>query len=252
MGFSLSASLNEEEFAAHFREHGYVSIPSVLPDENAKRVHKALLESTPWNLVFSDRGKHIDLTSGQLHTMPAQSIKQLQQAIYKQAQDDFQYCYNNYPIYDAYKDGLNKGHVLHHFYEWLDGEEFLKFARVVTGFDDVSFVDAQATRYNPGHFLTSHDDTLEGKKRRAAYIFNFTPDWPPDWGGYLQLLDDDGHIRRGLRPTFNTLNIIAVPQLHNVSLVAPFAGSARFSISGWLRYGDPTIDRRTSGIRESA
>lgn len=239
MSFSLSTSLNREQIAEHFKNDGYVSIAGVLPEENARRVHKTMLEATPWNLVFSDRGKHIDMSSGQLLTMPPQKVRELQQAIYHQARDEFQYCYNNYPIYDAVRDGLNEGHVLHQFYEWMCTDEFIEFGREVTGFDDISFLDAQATRYNPGHFLTAHDDSQDKKNRRAAYIFNFTPDWPPDWGGYLQLLDDDGHIRRGLRPTFNALNIIRVPQFHNVSLVAPFAGSARFSVTGWFRYGEP-------------
>jgi Rps23 Pro-64 3,4-dihydroxylase Tpa1-like proline 4-hydroxylase len=106
------------------------------------------------------------------------------------------------------------------------------------------YVDAQATRYMPGHFLSTHDDAIEGKNRRAAYIFNFTPEWRPDWGGYLQLLDDAGHVRRGLVPSFSTLNILAVPQRHNVSVVAPFAGGMRFAISGWFRYGEkPAMSR---------
>ena len=128
--------------------------------------------------------------------------------------------------------------MLHKFYEWLDSEEFLGFARSVTGFGDIGFVDAQATRFSPGHFLSAHDDSAEGKNRCAAYVFNFTEEWVPDWGGYLQLLDDDGHVRCGLRPRFNVLNIIAVPQLHNVGFVAPFAGAVRLSVTGWLRYGD--------------
>jgi len=238
MSFSLSASLDSAAIAAHFNEHGYVSIPNVLPIENAKRVHKAMLESTSWNLVFNNGDKSVDMTAAQVHAMPPDKARQLQEAIFNEARNGFQYCYNNYPIYDAYKQGLNQGHVLHKFYEWLRGDDFINFARAATGFDDISFLDAQATRYHPGHFLNTHDDTLEGKRRRCAYIFNFTPEWRPDWGGYLQLLDDEGHIRRGLRPTFNTLNIIAVPQQHNVSLVAPFAPRSRLSISGWMRYGE--------------
>lgn len=161
------------------------------------------------------------------------------QGIYAQAQNSFQYCYNNYPIYDAHRAGENKGHLLHDFYEWLNSEVFLDFTREITGFDDISFLDAQATRYKPGHFLTTHDDVAAGKNRRAAYIFGFTMDWPADWGGYLQLLDKDDNIRFGIRPAFNFLSILAVPQKHTVGIVAPFAGGMRFSITGWLRYGDP-------------
>lgn len=238
MGFALSTALDPASLATQFGEHGYVSIPNVLPQENARRIGRALSDFTDWNLVFNDRGKHVDLSSAQVHSMQPQAAQQLQSAIYAQASGDFQYLYNNYPIFDSHRAGRNRSHVLHRFYEWLDGEEFLDFARNVTGFGDISFVDAQATRFSPGHFLSAHDDSAEGKNRRAAYVFNFTENWAPDWGGYLQLLDDEGHVKRGLRPRFNVLNIIAVPQLHNVSFVAPFAAAVRLSVTGWLRYGD--------------
>jgi SM-20-related protein len=238
MAFHLSSSLDNDAILADFSQHGYAHVRNVLPSENARRIHKSLIEKTPWTLAFNNKGQHMNLSAAQLATMPKERINQLQQAIHAQARNDFQYCYSNYPIYDAYEAGLNKGHVLHLFYEWMNGEEFLQFARAATGFSDISFVDAQATRYLPGHFLTTHDDTQEGKNRRAAYIFNFTPDWRTDWGGHLQLLDESGNVRRGLVPSFNTLNILAVPQWHNVSVVAPFAGGMRLSISGWLRYGE--------------
>lgn len=239
MSFCLSKSLDSETINQDFGRQGYVHIPDVLPTENAQRIYKSLLGETPWNLVFTDRGKHVDLLAAQLETMDAGQILKLQQTVYAQAQHDFQYCYQNYPIFDAYKAGLNKGHVLHKFYEWLNNEDFLEFARTATGAGDISFTDAQATRYKPGHFLTTHDDSHQEKNRRAAYIFNFTPDWSADWGGFLQLLDERDDIRFGLKPSFNTLNILAVPQRHNVGIVAPFAGGMCMSISGWLRYGDP-------------
>lgn len=245
MGFSISKALDLAALAAQFREQGYVSIPKVLPEENARRLQRAMSDFTDWNLVFNDRGKHVDLSSSQVHTMPAHTAQQLQAAIYAQARHDFQYCYNNYPIFDAHVQGRNRDHLLHQFFEWLDSDEFLDFARTLTGYDDISFVDAQATRFDPGHFLSCHDDAAEGKNRRAAYIFNLTREWSPDWGGYLQLLDDDGHVRRGLRPSFNVLNLIAVPQPHNVSLVSPFAAASRLSVTGWLRYGES--ERKQAG-----
>ena len=241
MVFSLGKTLDLAAVATHFRKHGYVSIPKVLPDGNAERLRRALLDFTDWNLVFNDRGRHVDLSAVQVHTMQSQTMEQLRSAVYAQARDNFQYFYNNYPIFDAHRQGRNKQHVLHTFYEWLDGDEFLGFVRDVTGFEDISFVDAQATKFDPGHFLGTHDDLAESKNRRAAYIFNLTREWSPDWGGYLQLLDDDGHIRKGLPPSFNVLNLIAVPQPHTVSFVSPFATVSRLSITGWLRYrnGEP-------------
>lgn len=235
MRFRLSASLDLARIHEQFVEQGFAQVADVLSAENAKRVFESLSEQTAWNLVFNDRGKHIDLDGSRISTLAKENLDRLQQAIYAQARNGFQYCYNNYSIYDSYAAGRDRGHLLHRFYEWMNTPEFLDFARATTGYDDISFVDAQATRYLPGHFLTMHDDATLG--RRAAYIFNFTENWRADWGGYLQLLDESGNVRRGLLPKFNVLNIMAVPQAHNVSLVAPFAGAMRLSVSGWFRYG---------------
>jgi len=232
-------TLDRNAIRQKFEQDGFAQVSDVLVSLDAERVYRTLLAGTPWNFVFADHGKHIDMTPDQLESMDKQQTVQLQQAIYAQAQNDFQYCYNNYPILDAHRAGENKGHLLHDFYEWLNGEVFLDFARAITGFDDISYLDAQATRYKPGHFLTTHDDEASGKNRRAAYILGFTMDWPADWGGYLQLFDKDDNMRFGIRPAFNSLNILAVPQKHSVGIVAPFAGGVRFSITGWLRHGEP-------------
>jgi SM-20-related protein len=236
MTFHLNPSLDTATAGCAFAGNRYVQIRDVFPDALARTIHATLVDETPWNLVFNDRGRHIDIDGEQLASIPPAKRRELDQAIYAQARNGFQYCYMNYPIFDAYRAGLNKDHLLHRLFEWLNGDEFLTFARTVTNYADITNVDAQATRFLPGHFLSTHDDIAEGKKRRAAYILNFTPEWSPDWGGYLQLLADNGDVRIGLKPAFNRLNIIDIPQPHNVSLVTPFAAAGRYAITGWLRY----------------
>lgn len=238
MTFKFSQAVDTQRVRDALTSHHYVHVPSILPPENAKRILKVLRESTPWNLVFNHDEKHFDMSVEQLSAMKKPDLNRLQQAIFSQAQQGFQYSYHSYPIFDAARAGQHEGHLLHEFLDWLNDEEFLQFAREATGYDDISFVDAQATRYGPGQFLGTHDDVADTKNRRAAYIFNFTPEWRSDWGGYLQLLDDVGNVRCGLAPTFNALNILTIPQPHNVSFVTPFAGGFRTSISGWFRYGD--------------
>jgi len=76
---------------------------------------------------------------------------------------------------------------------------------------------------------------VAGKQRHAAYVYNLTPAWRADWGGLLLFHGDDGNVTRGLTPSFNALNIFAVPQPHSVSMVTPFAASRRYSVTGWLR-----------------
>ncbi|MDX1517397.1 MAG: 2OG-Fe(II) oxygenase family protein [Woeseiaceae bacterium] len=239
MTYHLAAALDGARLRDDFERQGFVQVQNVLAQESARRVHKALAEHQQWNLVFNQDSKHFDLDDAEIRKLPGHDFARLQAAIHAQAREHFQYLYNNYPIFDAHRAGLNAGSPLHAFYEWLNSAEFLDFARAVTGQDAITFADAKATRYMPGHFLTEHDDSQEGKNRLAAYIFNFTERWRPDWGGYLQLLSDNGDIRHGMMPAFNALNIIDIPQRHSVSYVAPFAGTARLSITGWLRSGSP-------------
>lgn len=222
-----------------YARDGFVQVPDVLSPASAQRVHRCLVDGTPWSRVFNQGGKHVDVAEEQIHALPGADLARLEDAIGAQARDGFQYYYRNYPIHDAVRQGLNEGHLLHAFHAFVNSADFLRLARDLTGCDDITFADAQATCFLPGHFLTEHDDHAEGKDRRAAYIFNFTPAWRPDWGGYLQLYDRHGDVRRGLMPAFNVLNLLAVPQPHSVGQVASFAGAPRLSITGWLRAGEP-------------
>jgi Rps23 Pro-64 3,4-dihydroxylase Tpa1-like proline 4-hydroxylase len=154
----------------------------------------------------------------------------------------FQYLYDNIPVYDAWHRRRGQRALLDEFFEFINGEAFLSLAGAITGAEDIGFADAQATRYRPGHFLTMHDDRVETKDRRAAYVVNLTRLWGPDWGGLTLFMDADGHIEEAFTPRFNALNIFRVPQPHSVSLVAPFAGQNRYAITGWCRAGkDPGV-----------
>ena len=47
--------------------------------------------------------------------------------------------------------------------------------------------------------------------------------------------DGGNEVVETFTPQLNSLSLFSVPQLHQVSLVAPWAGSARYSITGWFR-----------------
>ena len=123
--------------------------------------------------------------------------------------------------------------------EFLNSSAFIGSDRRLTGDSSIALVDANATLYEPGHFLTRHDDAVDGKNRVAAYVLNLTPVWSADWGGILNFHAGDGHVIEGYVPTFNALNVFRVPQMHGVSYVTPFAVAGRFSVSGWFRRAGP-------------
>ena len=117
----------------------------------------------------------------------------------------------------------------------MSSEPMLGLLRVITGCDDISFTDGQATAYGPGDFLTCHDDDVEGAHRRAAYVFGLTRQWRPEWGGLLLFHDDEDRTVAGHVPRFNTLDLFSVPRRHSVSLVTPAAPVRRYAVTGWLR-----------------
>jgi SM-20-related protein len=128
--------------------------------------------------------------------------------------------------------------------EFLNGESFLSFARAVTGDDRIDFVDGQASRYRPGHVLTTHSDLSAGKNRLYAYVLNLTREWRADWGGTLVFHGPDGHVVEGWIPAFNALNLFEVPMSHAVTQVTAFAMRPRLSITGWMRSHQPVGPQR--------
>jgi Rps23 Pro-64 3,4-dihydroxylase Tpa1-like proline 4-hydroxylase len=214
--------------------------PGFLRAEDADRLLSSLQKLDRWNVVTTSRGRHLDLDARGLAAFSDEDRSKFNEAVFAPATRGFQYLFENYPIYDAYYAGTIPDPEISAFFEFLNSEPMLNFARQVTGVEDIAFADAQATRYRAGHFLTGHSDGVEGKNRAAAYVFNLTRDWRPDWGGILNFVGPDGHIEEGFTPTFNALNMFAVPQEHHVSVVAPYAGSERISVTGWFRTGvDP-------------
>jgi hypothetical protein len=234
---TLSSTIDEHLATAAYARFGRVQIAGALTAPCAKRAYECLCNEVPWQLHFNDADRTYDLPANQLQLLPEANRVLLLDAIHAKAQTRFQYLFNNFPIYDAYHAGREHALYVMRMLEFLNSEAFLKFARAVTANRSISLVDAQATLYRGGHFLTCHDDLVEGKARVAAYVLSFTPQWRADWGGILNFLDEGDDVVEGYTPRFNALNIFKVPQRHSVSYVTPFAQAGRYSISGWFRAG---------------
>ncbi len=230
------------DWSASLAEHRRVHIPGLLDSDSAQKLHDSLAGQEQWNLVFNRDGEHVDIGADSTRLWDDAQRSQFEDIVFRQARDGFQYLYKAVPIYDIYHGGLLPGHFFNTLFEFLNGAEFLGFARELVGRDDIGFCDAQATCYEAGHFLTTHDDATAGKNRVAAYVINMTPEWNPNWGGALQFFDDAGNIQQGFTPSFNALNVFLIPQRHAVEYVTPFAAGSRLSITGWLRTGsDPGL-----------
>jgi Rps23 Pro-64 3,4-dihydroxylase Tpa1-like proline 4-hydroxylase len=231
----LNPRLDPRHIAPVFKAHGRVHITRVFPDDVAERIRRAMVEETPWGRVLGGEGRHHDFGPDGWETIPADKRAELERAVQQMGCTGFAYFYDNFPVADFKAAGQHADSYLMRVFEFLNSEAFLSFARIVVGAPGIALADAQATCYRPGDFLTQHDDHAPEKKRRAAYILNFTRPWRADWGGLLQFLDGDGHVAEAYTPVFNALNLVRVPQPHSVSYVTPLAAGARYSMTGWLR-----------------
>ena len=234
----LQPGLRSADYSDAYARDGVVQIEGLFPDAAAAALAEVLERATPWSLVHSGAaGEHVLVSPRDVAAMPPAELRSRLDGVVRQASSGFAYVYLVYPMIDAYLDGRDPGHPLHSLTEFLNAPPFMDFVREVTG-EPVVKVDAQASHYRPGHFLTRHDDRGVGE-RRAAYTIGMTRTWRPDWGGQLMFHDDRGDVRRGYAPRFNVLTLFKVPLWHSVAPVAPYAAAPRLTITGWLRDDPP-------------
>lgn len=233
MTYRLNPELDPERLAAGFRRAGRVHVREFLVREDAERLYLFLKGSDAWRLIVNQGDKLFELDRAAQAALTPERMREFEQAVHAAARYGFQYLYETIRVPN--EDG-ERGAIedpLHEFARFLSSPAVLElFATIGVRAD---FADAQATAYGLGHFLSAHDDQVAGKYRRAAYVYNLTPKWRPDWGGLLMFHRPDGHIDEAFAPAFNALNLFAVPQSHSVSMVAPFAAVRRYSVTGWLR-----------------
>jgi SM-20-related protein len=211
-----------------FKEKGYVQIENVLEPEYARRIADTLLTGIDWDLCYlTDTGpKSITQDEYQSYT-PAQSAA-LNSAVMQMARKEFAYFY--------YRSDLvrSKNEVLSAFYRELAGNDSLGKFRYLTDEPTIRTVDGQVARFTPACFLKLHEDVSPKDPRFAAYVFNFTRDWIPDWGGHLHILDKKLRNIDVFEPKFNSLILFKVPRIHFVSQVSNYALGARLTATGWM------------------
>ncbi len=221
--------------AERFVRERRLVIDDFLQPAAAEALYACLLREVPWEIVFRRGREVITLSQAQLQGLPQRELDQLIGGIQQQAQTDFQFVYWKFSMVDAYQRQVLPQLVTHRLIEALAAPATLELMRRITGHADIQRVDAQATLYRPGNFLTVHtDDHDESYIRRAAYVIQLCKDWRVDWGGLLHFLDARGDVVQTFVPRFNSLALFAVPTPHVVSMVAPFAPGPRFGVTGWF------------------
>lgn len=235
---ALSPDGKTDAQARAFAARGRLHAPDFLTSPSAEALAD-VLTGLAWTQSVLVNGKPYDLGPEALAALPPERALELDAAVGRGAREGFQYRFDTWRISDVAEAGGAEAETapppLMALYDLLNGEAFLDWVRAVTGEPACAYVDAQATRYRAGDFLTAHDDDVDGKHRLFAFVLGLTREWRADWGGLLVFHDDDGHVEGGYTPTFNSLNLFRVPQSHAVTQVASYVEAERLSVTGWIR-----------------
>jgi len=236
MTIKMNAALQSAALARDYAVKKRLQLPEFLEPASAHEVYESL-HGLPWGMAYNDGSTVHQLSPEQIAAMDDRKADEITAGIQERARTEFQFLYAFFPILQAYT--LPTRYKIFDFLEFLNSSAVLDFMRGLTGIDQIRWADAQATWYRPGHFLRAHSDEDPGRGRLAAYVMNLSPVWDRDWGGLLQFFDASDNVEQAFKPSFNTLNIFTVPQLHSVSMVSTYVTTERLAVTGWFRSDEP-------------
>ena len=237
MDLHLAPRSDVERLAIGFRETGALSAAQFLVGPDADRLTAELEAFCDWVEIFRAGDRVYEMPHAAFAELDIAQRVTLREKIEDEARRGLQYRYRAVRVSDRAEQRSERRLLVDRFADLMNAPASLEMMRTITGRENIVFVDAQATDYRSGDFLTTHDDVVEGKHRVAAYVFSLTRRWQADWGGLLMF--EEGERVSGFVPDYNVLRLFAVPRRHHVSLVAPWVDERRLSITGWLRTAMP-------------
>lgn len=229
----LNAQLNPNLLHTEYARKKRILIKNALNETVAENVLESLDTDIPWQMAYMENGRPCVFSREKRAAMSDEQWEAIQKKITAMGAQGFQFCYGHYSVSDRNMEPCRPDAFVNTFRDFLKSDRFFDFARTVTGMPEVCKIEILAARYTGGDFLMMHDDTQKAE-RRAAFVFNLSRGWHPNWGGLTHFLDRDGSVTDTYVPTYNSLTIFTVPVLHLVSNVMPFAPRPRYSITGWL------------------
>lgn len=225
----ISNELEIEPWRGRLLQRGRVQIRDFLQGSAAERIRECLERDVPWEV-----SQRADLSLDAPVPAPGHD-GELLRAAYARARTGFEFVFDRYRMVEALRDGRDPGLLLHVVLEFLNSPQFIEFTHELTGDTRIRMVSAMAARYRHGHFLNMHNDSAHDEDRAFAYVINLGRGWQPHWGGQLQFVDEGADVVETFVPHWNSLSLFKVPQMHQVTLVAPWARDDRYSIAGWFR-----------------
>lgn len=231
---TINPDLNPKELNKTYQDKGRLQVHNFFTEDTAQYLLKLLVENKNWNLAYNNGNNFYESPISELEKLTTEQKQKFMKQVFAKASNNFQYVFLQYYISQAIKLKEELGHPLHQVDEFLNSDYYLDFMRELTADSSIQKADSYASLFDKEHFLTEHDDIHSKHDRVAACVFNLTKRWDRNWGGHLAFFDDKGNIEQAFIPTFNTLNILSIPQNHAVQQVTSFAGEKRYSLLSWL------------------
>ncbi|MFC4701312.1 2OG-Fe(II) oxygenase [Glaciecola siphonariae] len=235
MSIALNPLHSLGDYAEQYAADKRLRLFDIFMPQTAGDIAMHIHQDLSYKNAYVEDGVFKVISTDELKALGTQRQQSLTQKIYQQAGQGIGFFYAKCQLHDNPADHSLSQQVL----QWLNSESLLNDIRKMTGHDDITGANGQATRFYPGHFLTRHNDVNEHDNRKVAYVLNFTPEWHPDWGGLLQFYHDNGNPKDTWVPIFNSLALFDVTHPHAVSYVAPFARKPRIAITGWFTGDSP-------------
>lgn len=233
--FAINPNIDRAALALQFRTAGRVEIRDFISPADASALRTHLLARDDWTLVLRAASGVYELPRNRFSELTDAQKAELDTLVIQAAREGFQYRYESIRVPDEVHLRTRSSTVLDGFVKFMNSSPVLECIGEIMGVAAPHFADGQATSYSPGHFLTRHDDDIEGKHRLAAYVMGLQPDWKPEWGGLLMFHGEDGNIDGAFTPAMGSLRLFRVPAAHSVSYVNPMAPTSRLSVTGWFR-----------------
>jgi hypothetical protein len=238
--FNLAGGLAPEA-PALFRRDRRLRIVEFLQPADALSLYRYLVDQVAWRSFVAADGRLFAPSASFRGSYPPELENQMREREWQGIQNGFAFWYDTDRVFpedvpDSKElESARPAGLIANFAALLSSDAFLELARKLTGLPGIDRVEVQATRHRAHHF-TGFNTRPQLKAGRAVAAFDLclTPEWSVEWGGLRSFQGKDGYVVEAYAPSFNVLDIFALPQGHWISAVCPFVAAARLAISGRL------------------
>lgn len=227
-------NLDTADLASAVAGDGYVCIPDFIAADDLDPLIEGLIKAPSWALTRLKDGVEDYVTAERIRTMTERNRSRLSQEIYAVARAGHQYVYQRLPIDMAAETGGQEEHPAVVLHGVMNSAPIIDLARAVSGDSAISRVMCEGRYFHTNQFYMRQRGTDADAGNRLGYELMLTPNWLPDFGGYLQFHDDKDDITHALMARRNVLVLYDAARPVSVSAIAPFCDRVRLSVAGWF------------------